>query len=215
MLARTLKTNVFITRGGDGISVFDKKGKHTHLAGKKVTVYDVSGAGDTVTAIAALSTAAGAHIVDTARLGNAAGQIVVQKAGTATASIEDILSTLTIHMESAHTMPKIWGEEKWIENNSKYCCKQLSIKKGYQCSLHYHKIKDETFLLTKGHVRLELGKDVIYMREGNFVRIPTGVPHRFRGLEDSIIIEISTHHDEADSYRIKGEESRKVRPNEK
>ena len=71
-------------------------------------------------------------------------------------------------------------------------------------------VKDEMFLLIKGHVRLELGDTVTYLREGNFVRVPPGTLHRFRGVEDSVIVEISTHHDDADSYRVKGEESRKA-----
>jgi D-beta-D-heptose 7-phosphate kinase/D-beta-D-heptose 1-phosphate adenosyltransferase len=212
-LVKKFKSDVFLTRGGEGISIFDKKGHHTHLPAKKVTVFNVSGAGDTVAAVAALSLGAGASLVEAARLANAAAQIVVQKEGTATASIEDILSVLTIHLDSTQAVPKLWGEEKWLENNDKYCCKQLTIKKGYQCSLHYHKVKDEMFLLTKGHIRLELGDKVLYMREGNFVRVPTGVPHRFRGLEDSVIIEISTHHEDSDSYRL--EESRKVGSHEK
>jgi quercetin dioxygenase-like cupin family protein len=74
--------------------------------------------------------------------------------------------------------------------------------------LHYHKIKDETFLVVKGHIRLEHGKKVLHMRPGDFVRIPPGVKHRFRGMEDSEVMEVSTHHDETDSYRL--EKSRKV-----
>jgi len=49
---------------------------------------------------------------------------------------------------------------------------------------------------------------VMHMREGNFCRVKPGVKHRFSGIEDSLIIEVSTHHDESDTYRI--EESRKV-----
>src|SRR4051812_37450647 len=42
---------------------------------------------------------------------------------------------------------KIWGREIWITNTALYCGKHLLLNKGYQCSLHYHKIKDETFHL--------------------------------------------------------------------
>lgn len=107
-------------------------------------------------------------------------------------------------------VPKLWGYEKWLENNEKYCSKVLSLNKGFQCSLHYHKNKDETFLVTKGHVRLELGDQVLDLTEGDFVRVAPGTPHRFAGLEDSFIMETSTHHEEDDSYRI--EESRKMDP---
>ncbi len=214
-LVKTFKSHVYITRGGEGISVFHRSGETAHVPAKKVTVYDVSGAGDTVTAVAALGMAASVDLIKLAGLANAAGGIVVQKVGTSVVTPEDLLSASTFHVESLQTVEKVWGAEKWLENNDKYCCKQLSIHKGFQCSLHYHKLKDEMFFLTKGHVRLELGDEIIFLREGNFVRVPIGVPHRFRGLEDSIIIEVSTHHDEEDSYRIKGEESRKVKSHEK
>lgn len=62
--------------------------------------------------------------------------------------------------------------------------------------------------VTNGHVRLELGGEVSYLRPGSFVRILPNTQHRFAGLQDSIIIEISTHHEEDDSYRI--EESQKM-----
>ncbi len=105
-------------------------------------------------------------------------------------------------------VPKLWGYEQWIQNNDKYCCKILGLNKGYQCSLHYHKNKDETFLVTSGHVRLELGDQVIHLRQGSFARVLPNTPHRFAGMEDSVIMEISTHHEDSDSYRI--EESRKM-----
>lgn len=105
-------------------------------------------------------------------------------------------------------VPKVWGYEKWLENNDKYCSKILSLNKGYQCSLHYHKNKDEMFLVTKGRMRLELGDETMTLGEGDFVRIPPGTKHRFAGLDDTLIVEISTHHEEDDSYRI--EKSRKM-----
>ncbi len=112
------------------------------------------------------------------------------------------------HIDEVKMVPKVWGHEKWIENNDKYCCKILSLNKGYQCSLHYHKKKDETFLVLKGKVRLELGDTIMILSDGHFVRVPPGTKHRFAGLEDSQILEASTHHEEKDSYR--DEESRKM-----
>ncbi|GEM_PF-45999 len=203
--------DVMLTRGGEGISVFTHADRsHNHIPGKKIKVFDVSGAGDTVIAVVALALASGLDLKDAAHLANVAGAIVVQKPGTATISAEELASALQAehHIESIPVVPKVWGYEKWLENNDKYCSKLLSLNKGYQCSLHYHEFKDETFVVTQGHVRLELGKEVHHLREGNFMRIPPGMHHRFTGIEDSLIIEVSTHHDEADSYRL--EESRKA-----
>jgi len=96
---------------------------------------------------------------------------------------------------------KVWGEEHWIANSDLYCGKKLLLKKGYQCSLHHHKVKDETFYVQSGLVRLELGGEVLELKPGDSVHVAPGVLHRFRGLEDSEIFEFSTHHEEEDSYR--------------
>ena len=102
-------------------------------------------------------------------------------------------------------VPKVWGHEEWIVNNDKYCGKKLVLKKSYRCSMHYHEIKDETFYISAGRVFIETefeGKTlhrVLY--PGDVVHIKIGMRHRFTGLEDSQIIEFSTHHIDEDSYR--------------
>lgn len=109
--------------------------------------------------------------------------------------------------------PKVWGEEQWIVNNDKYCGKRLILRKGMQCSLHYHKVKDETFYVESGLVRMERvyatvredGEEVSNLGPGDVVHIPARLLHRFSGLEDSVIFEFSTHHDEEDSYRVEGQ----------
>jgi D-beta-D-heptose 7-phosphate kinase/D-beta-D-heptose 1-phosphate adenosyltransferase len=210
-IVKEFDVHAVVTRGGEGMSLFRREdASHYHVPGKKIKVFDVSGAGDTSIAVLALGVIAGLDVADATMLANEAGTIVVQKPGTATLSREEILSVLKgdNHIENVAMVPKFWGYEQWIENNEKYCCKILGLNKGYQCSLHYHKNKDEMFLVTTGHVRLELGEELMYLRPGHFVRVPQNTPHRFAGLEDSLIMEVSTHHDDADSYRI--EESRKM-----
>jgi rfaE bifunctional protein kinase chain/domain len=212
ILLKDLDSSVVLTMGENGIYVFDKSGSRKHLPSRKVKVFDVSGAGDTATALVALGLLCGLDLVDASYLANLAGEIVVQKAGTSVLSAEELKSALGLggsgHIAALDIVPKVWGFEKWLENNDKYCSKLLSLNKGYQCSLHYHKIKDEMFLVAKGHIRLELGDKVLHLKENNFIRIPPGTHHRFRGLEDSEILEVSTHHDDSDSYRI--EKSKKV-----
>jgi D-beta-D-heptose 7-phosphate kinase/D-beta-D-heptose 1-phosphate adenosyltransferase len=57
-------------------------------------VYDVTGAGDTVLATAALALAAGATFEDAAVLANRAAGIVIGKLGTATASADELVNDL-------------------------------------------------------------------------------------------------------------------------
>jgi mannose-6-phosphate isomerase-like protein (cupin superfamily) len=96
---------------------------------------------------------------------------------------------------------KVWGEEHWIVNRD-YCGKKLVLREGWRCSLHYHQDKDEVFYVIAGRVLLEHAGGFTVMETGHAQRIPPGTIHRFWGLEDSEIIEFSTHHDEGDSYRL-------------
>ena len=103
---------------------------------------------------------------------------------------------------------KAWGYELILANTEKYCGKILHINKGWKCSLHYHKIKDETFYVLSGEVIIEHEHERKVMLPGNSVRILPEELHRFTGIKDSDIIEISTHHFDEDSYRI--EKSQRV-----
>lgn len=98
-------------------------------------------------------------------------------------------------------VPKEWGEEHWIVNRE-YCGKKLVLNKGFRCSLHYHEVKDEVFYVIAGRVLLELGDEVHVLAKGDHRHVPPGTVHRFWGIEDSEIIEFSTHHEDEDSYRL-------------
>ena len=105
-----------------------------------------------------------------------------------------------------HKVPKVWGEEHWIVNRD-YCGKKLILRRGFRCSLHLHKNKDEVFYVISGKVFLELGDRERVMGPGDHQHVPQGVEHRFWGIEDAEIIEFSTHHEDEDSYRVPGQES--------
>lgn len=101
---------------------------------------------------------------------------------------------------SVKAVEKVWGKEHWIVNLD-YCGKLLELKKMHRCSVHHHKKKTETFYVIKGKVLLELMNDVFIMLPGDTITVYAGQNHRFTGIEDSEIIEFSSHHDEEDSYR--------------
>lgn len=85
-LLRKLKHEALvITRGKDGMAVFEKGKKTEHIAiHGSDEIADVTGAGDTVIGTFALALASGASFADAARLANYAGGLVVMKRGTAT-----------------------------------------------------------------------------------------------------------------------------------
>jgi D-beta-D-heptose 7-phosphate kinase/D-beta-D-heptose 1-phosphate adenosyltransferase len=82
---------VLITRGEEGMSLFDRSGSH-HLPTFAREVFDVTGAGDTVIAALALARTGGATMEQSAVLANHAAGIVVGKVGTATVSRSELIS---------------------------------------------------------------------------------------------------------------------------
>ncbi|HVN69998.1 MAG TPA: D-glycero-beta-D-manno-heptose-7-phosphate kinase [Candidatus Binatia bacterium] len=83
-----------ITRGEHGMALFGRDGERLEIPSVARTVYDVSGAGDTVIAVLGLALAAGATIEQAMQLANFAAGAVVAKLGTATASPQEILALL-------------------------------------------------------------------------------------------------------------------------
>jgi len=81
---------LLITMGEDGMMLFEKNGDITHIPALAQEVFDVTGAGDTVIGIFALSLAAGATLKEAAVLANHAASIVVGKVGTAKISQDEL-----------------------------------------------------------------------------------------------------------------------------
>jgi rfaE bifunctional protein kinase chain/domain len=100
LLSRLLCASVLITRGEEGMSLFEREGRNvkvTHIPTVAKKVFDVTGAGDTVIATFAIAHAAGASLHDAAVISNHAAGIVVGEVGTAVATPESILQSLTSH----------------------------------------------------------------------------------------------------------------------
>ncbi len=81
---------VLVTRGKDGMTLYDKAGNKTHIPAETREIYDVTGAGDTVTAVFSLGLFCNAGLIAAARLANKAAGIVVGKVGTAIISGEEL-----------------------------------------------------------------------------------------------------------------------------
>ncbi len=83
--------NLLLTLGEHGMAIQTGDGTSVRVPTAARAVYDVSGAGDTVTAVVALSLAAGASVAEAAMLANHAAAIEVGKLGVATVSPEELL----------------------------------------------------------------------------------------------------------------------------
>lgn len=90
-----LKTNVLVTRGKEGMTLFSVSSEEEiNIPTSAREVFDVTGAGDTAIAAIALAIASGASLNEAAIIGNHAAGIKVEKAGTYAVSYSELVSNL-------------------------------------------------------------------------------------------------------------------------
>jgi D-beta-D-heptose 7-phosphate kinase/D-beta-D-heptose 1-phosphate adenosyltransferase len=94
--ARLGVDNLLLTLGADGMVLVTKDGVVTHIPSLAREVFDVSGAGDTVTAWTGAMLAAGASLKEAALLATYAAGIEVSKAGVAIVTPHEVI---TLHDE--------------------------------------------------------------------------------------------------------------------
>ncbi len=94
-------------------------------------------------------------------------------------------------------MKKPWGWENRFAVTDKYLGKVIHIDRGEMLSLQYHRLKDETLLVVKGVMDLQLedaeGRMVTNrLTPGMSARIVPGRKHRMIGAEDCEFFEVSS-----------------------
>ena len=92
---------------------------------------------------------------------------------------------------------KPWGHEIVFALSERYCGKLIFIRAGEQLSLQFHRVKDETIYVHSGRIELEIGDpggtlDAEVVGPGHAFRLKPGVVHRWKALEDSVVLEAST-----------------------
>ena len=109
----------------------------------------------------------------------------------------------------------LWGNEEWIVNNERYCGKILHINPGVYSSLHFHPVKDETFMCVEGLIGLAVVRGLyatVHIMRGwarDVVDLPHNTPHRFWAIDGTAeVVEFSSRHDDADVVRL--DESRQI-----
>ncbi|RME02969.1 MAG: D-glycero-beta-D-manno-heptose-7-phosphate kinase [Planctomycetota bacterium] len=105
-----------ITLGGEGIFVCERGGKGIRFPAQARSVYDVTGAGDTV--IAALAVALGSRVplLEAVQFANAAAALVVERLGAVAVSCREILDHYLLHPgELMQGRRKIKGLEELLE----------------------------------------------------------------------------------------------------
>ena len=116
-------------------------------------------------------------------------------------------------LERRIRVDKSWGDERWIVNNDQYCGKILTVRPGQHCGWHWHPRKTETFWVLAGVLELysrdwpfETGNRAVtyLLADECALTLPAGTAHTFRGRSGTAVtfLEISTHHDDADTIRL-------------
>jgi len=104
--------HLLVTLGEDGLALAAGDGEFMHVPTVARSVYDVSGAGDTVTAALAVALAAGATIQEAAVLANHAAGVEVGKAGVATVSPDELREVVAEHhasrLQTIKGEPQTW-----------------------------------------------------------------------------------------------------------
>lgn len=100
LLNLTQAQQILMTRGDEGMSLFDPDGTEQHIpAFNRTDVFDVTGAGDTVVAALTTGLTVGASFWEAAVLGNLAASIVVRQFGTATTNPAQMKAALQALVE--------------------------------------------------------------------------------------------------------------------
>jgi D-beta-D-heptose 7-phosphate kinase/D-beta-D-heptose 1-phosphate adenosyltransferase len=86
--------HLLVTLGSDGMVLAGPKGLLTRIPARAREVFDISGAGDTITAWVAMGIAAGGDMLTVARLAAAAAGVAVGKRGVATVTSAEVLAAL-------------------------------------------------------------------------------------------------------------------------
>lgn len=96
LLSKTVgdQTNFLVTRGAAGMALLEKERAFLIPAFNKAEVFDVTGAGDTVSACVCFGIASNLSMLESVIIGNLAASIVVRKAGAATTNQQEMLDSL-------------------------------------------------------------------------------------------------------------------------
>lgn len=123
----------------------------------------------------------------------------------------DVVGLISSIENQGKTVSKEWGREIILPGDG-YTTKIMEVKPGFQCSIHFHQKKNETFVLIEGSLDVafwEPDSTKHSMRLDNPLSalvLPACTPHTFSVPKDqgfnSIFLESSTPDDPSDSYRL-------------
>ena len=66
---------------------------------------------------------------------------------------------------------------------------QIYLKRGALVPMHSHESEQMTYIL-QGALKVVVGGDVLIVREGEVLHVPSGVPHQAEALEDTLELDV-------------------------
>jgi D-glycero-beta-D-manno-heptose-7-phosphate kinase len=97
MLTTLQVENVLMTRGEEGLTLFEKSGEISHMKSLATNVQDVSGAGDTVISTLTMALVSGVSAKEAAALSNCAASVVIGSVGIVPIQPDELLAN-ALHM---------------------------------------------------------------------------------------------------------------------
>ena len=91
---------------------------------------------------------------------------------------------------------KPWGHELVWAETARYVGKILHIRAGQRLPRQFHRVKDETRMVQRGEMDLEIGPteavETRRMKAGEVFHVQPGTIHRMIAVTDVDVIEVST-----------------------
>ncbi|MDD5109526.1 MAG: transaldolase family protein [Candidatus Omnitrophica bacterium] len=112
-----------------------------------------------------------------------------------------------------------WADVLWTMVNREFCGKKIFFKKGNNSSFHFHCYKQEAYFVHSGKLLLRIragkGEDRFFvLHPGQAVNISPGLMHQAGGLEDTVVMEVSTRDNDGDAFLIESEFTKMPKINE-
>jgi len=129
-----------------------------------------------------------------------------EEAAKSAASVLNASELPRVGQPTADVREKYWGRIETILSED-VAAKRIFVQKGGRGSLEFHVEKRETYYIHSGLVKvgLRIGRaenHSIVMKPGESYDVRPGVMHLREGLEDTVIIEVSTRDSDSDSYLV-------------
>lgn len=101
-------------------------------------------------------------------------------------------------------LKKPWGNIKAYTLNQPCTVKLITIEPGQETSLHYHKLRDDVWIILDEGLEVTIGEEVFLPSEGEEFLIPAEGKHKIRSLgKRGRVLEIDIGFtSEDDTYRL-------------